>query len=225
MNTFTSDRRGRQVIDADLTNVDIRISQDPDVTRVTVAYPDGVAVSQEQGSVRIRQKASGSGIRSVFSSNRNTMIVNSSDGVVIVGGSSSMNIIKTGRNVTVISSTESDIPYVEVTCPEGSDLTICTMSADVRAWGISGATSVSTVAGDVELAACSSMDVKTTSGDVSAAVIGSARVETVSGDVRLRPAAGAVGPVRVSSVSGDVHTPGLIGLEPKVRTKGDWHPY
>jgi DUF4097 and DUF4098 domain-containing protein YvlB len=99
---------------------------------------------------------------------------------------------------------------VRITCPNGSELTCDTASADVRAEGTLGTSRVRTASGDLRLPRIEgSLEVKTASGDVQVDYVeGRAVLHTVSGDVQART---AMSGLAVNSVSGDVVVGDVLG--------------
>ena len=95
---------------------------------------------------------------------------------------------------------------LKVQIPQGSELNVSAVSADVTATRMQGVQRLQSVSGEVsaELAQANA-DVKSVSGDVTLRGHGQAagvHASTVSGDVKIEHAAGDL---EVSTVSGDVH--------------------
>jgi DUF4097 and DUF4098 domain-containing protein YvlB len=96
--------------------------------------------------------------------------------------------------------------HLKVQIPQGSELDVSAVSADVTATRMQGVQRLQSVSGEVsaELAQANA-DVKSVSGDVTLHGRGQAasvHASTVSGDVKIEHAAGDL---EVSTVSGDVH--------------------
>lgn len=124
---------------------------------------------------------------------------------------------------------------VRIACPPGTDLELSGAKTEVRTTGELGEVSVKTVSGDVRLdSARRRLEVKTASGDVSvAAVEGEAGFVTVSGDIEVGRTAGSLsgravsgdigigsvdGQLTLSTTSGDVSVRTLHGGEVRVQT-------
>jgi hypothetical protein len=114
-----------------------------------------------------------------------------------------------GHEVTVELKRRSGLGFgrgpqvgVRVRCPEGTDLTVRTGSADVAATGSLGAVDVKTASGDVQLETVATVHVESASGDVRVRdVDGTAVIRTASGDASVRRCGG---PLTVKLVSGDL---------------------
>lgn len=109
--------------------------------------------------------------------------------------------------------------YLEIRMPEGSELDVGTVSAEIETHGVVGRQRLKSVSGDIgaDLAAAD-VEVKTVSGDVVLRGRGrqtSVRASTVSGNLTLDRGAGAID---ATTVSGDL----IVELEPaksvRVRT-------
>lgn len=96
------------------------------------------------------------------------------------------------------------IPEVRATirCPHRAELAVKSVSADLHARGVFGATDVKTVSGDVDVESVDGdANVKTVSGDARLGeVSGRATTQTVSGDLAARRVGGSA---EFRSVSGD----------------------
>ena len=91
---------------------------------------------------------------------------------------------------------------VRVRCPNASDLTLRSGSADLAVTGTLGVVEVKSASGDVALEDAASLDVATASGDIEVRdVAGSVSVKTASGDVSVRRCSG---PLSTNLVSGDL---------------------
>jgi DUF4097 and DUF4098 domain-containing protein YvlB len=91
---------------------------------------------------------------------------------------------------------------IRIRCPEGSDASVRSDSADVEARGPLGDVDIKSASGDVSVESTGTLRTDSASGDVRAGdVAGSAEVRTASGDVILRRAGG---PLSAHLVSGDL---------------------
>ncbi len=91
---------------------------------------------------------------------------------------------------------------IRVSCPNGSELTFRSDSADLETTGTLGATEVKAASGDAALDRVGSLKADSASGDVSVREVeGAATVRTASGDVSVRQCAGFLS---AALVSGDL---------------------
>ncbi len=92
--------------------------------------------------------------------------------------------------------------HLKIRVPQKSALEVSLVSADLRVSGVTGNQHLQTVSGDIAGDAGGELQVSTVSGDVRLAARNShnAQVKTVSGDVNLT---GADGDIQVNTVSGD----------------------
>lgn len=119
-----------------------------------------------------------------------------------------------------IQVTWGDEVEVHIACPPGTDLELSGAKTELRTTGELGEVSVKTVSGDVRLeSAHRRLEVKTASGEVSvAAVDGDAEVVTVSGDIEVGSVTGSLSG---RAVSGDVGIGSLDGRLALSTTSGD----
>jgi hypothetical protein len=119
-----------------------------------------------------------------------------------------------------IQVTLGDEVEVRVTCPPGTDLDLSGARTEVRATGELGEVTVKTVSGDVRLESVRrGLEVKTASGDVALAeVVGDAGIVTISGEIEI---ARLVGSLSGRSVSGDVGIGSMDGRLTLSTTSGD----
>jgi hypothetical protein len=119
-----------------------------------------------------------------------------------------------------IQVTWGDEVEVHVSCPVGTDLELSGAKTELRVVGELGEVSVKTVSGDVRLeSARRKLEVKTASGDVSVATVdGDASLVTVSGDIETGRIAGSL---TGRAVSGDVEIGSLSGALALSTTSGD----
>jgi hypothetical protein len=119
-----------------------------------------------------------------------------------------------------IQVTLGDQVEVRVTCPRGTALELSGAKTHVHVVGELGDVSVKTVSGDVRLESVRrKVEIKTASGDISmASVDGVAGLVTVSGDIEAGRVAGELS---VRAVSGDVVIGSLDGQLALSTTSGD----
>jgi hypothetical protein len=134
-----------------------------------------------------------------------------------------------------IQVTLGDEVEIRVSCPPGTDLELSGAKTEVRATGELGEVSVKTVSGDVRLeSARRRVEVKTASGDISLSSVGTETgLVTVSGDIDVGRVAGALtgravsgdvaigaldGGLSLSTTSGDVVVRAVEGGEARVQT-------
>jgi hypothetical protein len=103
--------------------------------------------------------------------------------------------------------------------PTGTTASVRAESADVRATGELGDTSVKTGSGDVEIERAAEVDLRTGSGDVRVGeVSGAARLKSGSGDI----AVGTIhGTAQINAASGDVHVDSLDARASVSTASGD----
>jgi len=109
-----------------------------------------------------------------------------------------------------------------IRCPERSDVSARTKSADFQARGALGGLNVQTASGDVEAVHVDGgVNVKSASGDVRIESIGGGlNVNTASGDVSV---GSAHGHVNVATVSGDIEIDAAYGNVSANTVSGDQH--
>jgi DUF4097 and DUF4098 domain-containing protein YvlB len=90
---------------------------------------------------------------------------------------------------------------IDVTCPEGSDLVIGTVSGRVEVEGPAGAVKVATVSGKIDIERAAEIDVRTKSGNVTVGTCaGDCNVVVTSSNVTV----GEAGRASVATVSGRI---------------------
>jgi len=92
--------------------------------------------------------------------------------------------------------------------PEGADLKVKSVSAEIKVNGVAGAQNLTTVSGRVDSAgSASNVDVHSVSGDVrlSPTQLAETQANTVSGDVQIKLPARADAKVHLSTVSGKLN--------------------
>jgi hypothetical protein len=106
-----------------------------------------------------------------------------------------------GRTVVVRAARLLSVD-LHIRCPLDTDVSVGSISADVRLAGSLGSVKVTTVSGQVQVDAAADVDVRSVSGDLSVANCrGRCRLNTRSGRITARTAAG---PTHASTISGDV---------------------
>jgi DUF4097 and DUF4098 domain-containing protein YvlB len=105
-----------------------------------------------------------------------------------------------------------DAEQILITCPNGTDVTIGTISGDVATEGELGAVRIATVSGKVRVADATQVDARTKSGSIEIEeCTGECRVVSTSAKVRI----GHAGRAAIAGVSGVVEAEGLGGAEVK----------
>jgi DUF4097 and DUF4098 domain-containing protein YvlB len=128
-----------------------------------------------------------------------------SGGEVVVGASGSVSENPDG-DVEIRPRKPSD--SVEVTCPSGADVIICTRSGNVELAGVLGSVGITTVSGRIDVASVSEADLRTVSGSVQLGeCLGQCRVSTKSGRITVR----ATRDAEIATVSGRVSIEDVTG--------------
>ena len=105
-----------------------------------------------------------------------------------------------------------DAEEIRVTCPDGTDVTIGTISGNVSTEGALGAVRIATVSGKVRVADATRVDARTKSGSIEIEeCAGECRVVSTSAKVRIGQAERAA----IAGVSGIVEANGLGGAQVK----------
>ncbi len=179
----------------------------------------------------------GATLRIITSSGDVTVTAEDRDDLEIdAGGRSIEPRIKDGGRIVVVRAARLGSAKLHVRCPQGIDVSVGTVSADVRLVGSFGSVKVATGSGRIQVDAAADVDVRSVSGDLSVASCQDrCRLHTMSGDISVGGAGGAAhastisggvelgtsgqGDVAVKTVSGKVTINVVGGKQPRARLR------